>query len=60
MRHLSRGAPNSLSITPLSLLSSVSFIDSIPADKHSLHDIRFRFKVDNILTVIATNRPDLE
>src|SRR5215467_12154857 len=43
----------------LSSVSSVSFIDTLPADKHALHDIRFRFRVDNIWTVISTNRPDL-
>ena len=39
--------------------SSVSFIDTLPADKHALHDIRFRFRVDNIWTVISTNNPEL-
>ena len=34
--------------TVVSPLSSVSFIDNLPSDKHVLHDIRFRFKVDNI------------
>jgi hypothetical protein len=38
----------------------VSFIDSLPADSHALHDIRFRFKVDKIWTTIATNHPELE
>ena len=41
-------------------MSSVSFIDSLPADKHALHDIRFRFKVDSIWTVIITNHPELK
>ena len=45
---------------PVSSLSSVSFIDSLPADKHALHDIRFRFKVDNIWSVITTNHPELK
>jgi hypothetical protein len=40
-------------------VSSVSFIDNLPANKHALHDIRFRFKVDNIWTVILTNHPEL-
>jgi hypothetical protein len=44
----------------LSSVSSMSFIDSLPADKHALHDIRFRFKVDNIWTVISTNHPELK
>ncbi len=43
----------------VSSVSSVSFIDSLPADKHALHDIRFRFRVDNIWTVMSTNHPEL-
>jgi hypothetical protein len=38
----------------------VSFIDSLPPDKHALHDIRFKFKADNIWTTIATNHPELD
>ena len=41
-------------------LSSVSSIDSLPSDKNALHDIRYRFKVDNIWTVISTNHPELK
>ena len=47
-------------VSSLSSMSSVSFIDSLPADKHALHDIRFRFKVDNIWSVITTNHPELK
>jgi hypothetical protein len=46
-------------VSSLSSVSSVSFIDTLPADKHALHDIRFRFKVDNVWTVITTNHPEL-
>ena len=46
-------------VPSLSSLSSVSFIDSLAVDKHALHDIRFRFNVDNIWTVISTNHPEL-
>jgi hypothetical protein len=46
-------------VSSVSSVSSVSFIDSIPADKHALHDIRFRFRVDNIWTIIFTNHPEL-
>jgi hypothetical protein len=46
-------------VSSLSSVSSVSFIDTLPADKHALHDIRFRFKVDNIWTAIASNHPEL-
>jgi hypothetical protein len=38
----------------------VSFIDNLPADIHALHDIRFRFEVDNIWTTIANSHPELE
>ena len=41
-------------------MSSVSFIDTLPSNKHALHDIRFRFRVDNIWTTIATNHPELK
>jgi hypothetical protein len=41
-------------------VSSVSFIDNLPSDKHALHDIRFRFKVYNIWTGISTNHPELK
>jgi hypothetical protein len=46
-------------VSSLSSVSSVSFIDTLPPDKHALHDIRFRFKVENIWTVISTNHPEL-
>ena len=39
-------------VSPLSSLSSVSFIDNLPPGKQALHDIRFRFKVDKIWTTI--------
>ena len=48
-----------LVVPSVSSLSSVSFIDTLPSDKHTLHDIRFRFKVDNIWTVISTNHLEL-
>jgi hypothetical protein len=38
----------------------VSFIDNLPSDKHALQDIRYRFKVDNIWTIIATNNLELK
>jgi|SRR6188472_273296 len=38
----------------------MSFIDSLPADKQALHDIRFRFKVDNVWNTITTIHPELE
>jgi len=47
-------------VSSLSSLSSLSFIDTLPTNKHVLHYIRFRFKVDNIWTVISTNHPELK
>ena len=47
-------------VSPVSSVSSVSFIDSLPSDKHALHDIRYRFKVDSIWTVITTSHPELK
>ena len=47
-------------VSSLSSVSSLSFIDTLPANKHALHDIRFRFRVDNIWTVISTNHPELK
>ena len=47
-------------VSQLSSVSSVSFIDSLPPDKNALHDIRFRFKVINIWTIISTNHPELK
>jgi len=55
-----RMTDNHTVVSSLSSVSSVSFIDTLPADKHALHDIRFRFKVDNIWTVITTNHPELK
>jgi hypothetical protein len=55
------GMTNNHTVVPqLSSVSSVSFIDNLPADIHALHDIRFRFKVDNIWTTIANSHPELE
>jgi hypothetical protein len=47
-------------VSSVSSLSSVSFIDNLPADKHALHDIRLRFEVDNIWTIIATTHSELK
>jgi hypothetical protein len=47
-------------VSSLSSVSSLSFIDSLPSDKHALHDIRYRFKVDNIWNAITTNHPELK
>ena len=47
-------------VSSLSSLSSVSFINSLPADKHALHDIRYRFKVNDIWSIIVSNYPELK
>ena len=52
--------PNALLAAPVSSMSSLSFIDSLPADRHDLQDIRFRFKLNNIWTIIANNHQELK
>ena len=47
-------------VSLVSSMSSVSFINSLPTDKHALHDIRYRFKIDNLWTIIANNHPGLK
>jgi len=42
----------------ISSISSVSFIKSQP-DKHALHEIQFRFKVDHMWSTITTNHPEI-
>jgi hypothetical protein len=62
--HFAKSRPgmtdNHAGVPNLSSVSSVSFIDTLPADKQALHDIRFRFKVDNIWNTITTIHPELE
>jgi hypothetical protein len=56
-----KGMTDNHTVVPsLSSVSSVSFIDNLPTDIHALHDIRFRFRVDNIWTTIANSHPELE
>jgi hypothetical protein len=40
-------------------LSSVSFIDNLPSERHSVHDIRLRFKTEGIWSTIRHTNPDL-
>ena len=47
-------------VTSMSSMSSVSFIDNLPTDKHALHDIRYKFKVDNIWATLTTSHPELK
>ena len=47
-------------VTSMSSMSSVSsnFIDSLPAEQHAVHDIRFRFKVEGIWSIISAHNPE--
>jgi hypothetical protein len=47
-------------VTSMSSMSSVSFIDNLPTDKHALHDIRYKFNVDNIWATLTTSHPELK
>ena len=40
-------------------LSSVSFIDNLPSERHSVHDIRLRFKTEGIWSTIRRTHPEL-
>ena len=58
MRYLSLGAK--LFIHYLIIICVISVIHRYSTTrKHVLHDIRFRFRVENIWTVVATNHPEL-
>jgi hypothetical protein len=59
---MARNAAETSHITELSKQREPyrNFIDSLSADKHALHDIRFRFKVDNIWNVLTTNHPEIK
>ena len=49
--------PNALRV--VSPLSSVSFIDNLPSQRHSVHDIRLRFKTEGIWSTIRRTHPEL-
>ena len=40
-------------------LSSVSFIDTLPSERHSVHDIRLRFKTEGIWSTILRIHPEI-
>ncbi len=40
-------------------LSSVSFIDTLPSERHSVHDIRLRFNTVGIWSTIRHTHPEL-
>ena len=43
----------------VSHLSSVSFIDNLPSETHSVHDISLRFKTKDIWSTIRCTHPEL-
>jgi len=43
----------------LSSVSSVSFIDNLPSERHSVHDIRLRFNAEGIWSAIRRIHPEL-
>ena len=45
--------------TVVSQLSSVSFIDNLPSQRHSVHDIRLRFKTEGIWSTIRSTHPEI-
>jgi len=46
-------------VSPLSSVSSVSFIDTLPSERHSVHDIRLKFKAEGIWSTIRCTHPEL-
>jgi hypothetical protein len=51
-------APNARQSGPSSVIDVI--IDDLPTNKRAMHDIRFRFKAENIWTVISTNHPEFK
>ena len=45
--------------TVVSQVSSMSFIDNLPSERHSVHDIRLRFKTEGIWSTIRHTHPEL-
>ena len=43
----------------VSSLSSMSFIDNLPSENHSVHDIRLRFNTEGIWSTIRRTHPEL-
>ena len=46
-------------VSSLSSLSSVSFIDNLPSETHSVHDIRLKFKTEGIWSTIRSTHPQM-
>jgi hypothetical protein len=57
LKNLQFGAFLPLMMVPS--LSSVSFIDNLPSETHSVHDIRLRFKTDGIWSTIRCTHPEM-
>ena len=56
------GTDTKISIANLAVvphLSSVSFIDNLPSQRHSVHDIRLRFNIAGIWSTIHRTHPEL-
>ena len=45
--------------TVVSQVSSMSFIDNLPSERHSVHDIRLKFKTEGIWSTIRCTHPEL-
>jgi hypothetical protein len=45
--------------TGVSQLSSVSFIDNLPSQRHSVHDIRLRFNIEGIWSTVRSTHPEI-
>jgi hypothetical protein len=43
----------------VSSVSSLSFIDNLPSQRHSVHDIRLKFKAEGIWSTIRLTHPEL-
>jgi hypothetical protein len=43
----------------VSSVSSLSFIDNLPSQRHSVHDIRLKFKAEGIWSTIRSTHPEL-
>jgi hypothetical protein len=45
--------------TVVTSLSSVSFIDNLPSQRHSVHDIRLRFNIEGIWSTVRSTHPEI-
>jgi hypothetical protein len=54
-----RMTDNRTVVSSVSSVSSVSFIDNLPSERHSVHDIRLKFKAGGIWSTICSTHPEL-